>query len=558
MRDMVYPYAVPQNPWHGCDSLNPSTMRTTLRRKTAAVATPHPAAADAGRELLQRGGNAVDAAVGAMLACCVAMPGSVGLGGYGGSMVAYLASPVASAPGGTVVAIDFDSRAPVAYQPERFSDRQKYDLGYLSITVPAIVAGLDLALQRFGTLPWVVVSEPAIALAEQGVPVTAELKLQLDNWARKADPVSLRGLFPRGAVPKEGALWAQRDLAKLLRRLAEEGPGAFYRGDIPRAIVQQVRDHGGILTEEDFERYRPAIVKPLGINYRGYRVLTPPPPSGGLTSLQILKTLEQFDLSKLHPWGADYFHLIAEAAKMAWQDRVRYVGDPDVTPIPVERLLSDETARTNAAQIQRGQIMRADGTMPPSPLHTVNILAADALGNVVSLTATHGHLYGSAVVIDGLGLVMGHGMSRFDLAPNGPNTPAAGKRMSHNMAPAVLLGRDGRACAAVGLPGGTKIVTVTAQLVVSLLDFQAAPALAVHAGRVHAEAGEPVSVSSAVPDSVVEDLQALRHTVRRGQDVGGPPGEIGGPANALVIDPHTGEVSAASQAGEDAAVTVDV
>jgi gamma-glutamyltranspeptidase len=126
------------------------------------------------------------------------------------------------------------------------------------------------------------------------------------------------------------------------------------------------------------------------------------------------------------------------------------------------------------------------------------------------------------------------------------------------MAPAVLLGRDGRACAAVGLPGGTKIVTVTAQLVVSLLDFQAAPALAVHAGRVHAEAGEPVSVSSAVPDSVVEDLQALRHTVRRGQDVGGPPGEIGGPANALVIDPHTGEVSAASQAGEDAAVTVDV
>jgi gamma-glutamyltranspeptidase / glutathione hydrolase len=526
-------------------------MRTPLSRKTAAVATPHPAAADAGRELLLRGGNAVDAAVGAMLACCVAMPGSVGLGGYGGSMVVWLAKE--ARPG----AIDFDSRAPLAYRPEHFGDRQKHDLGYLSITVPAVVAGLELALQRFGTLPWAVVSEPAIALAEQGVPVSAELKRQLDNWARKADSVSLRALFPSGAVPDEGVVWAQRDLAKLLQRLAKDGPGTFYRGDIPRAIVQQLRDRGGILAEEDFERYRPTIVEPLGIKYRGYHVLTAPPPSGGLTSLQILKTLEQFDLSKLRPWGADYFHLIAEAAEMAWHDRARYLGDPDVTPIPVERMLSEETARTNATQIQRGRVMRAEEHMPRSPPHTVNILAADAMGNVVSLTATHGHLYGSAVVIDGLGLVMGHGMSRFDLTPNSPNTPAAGKRMSHNMAPAVLLGQDRRACAAVGLPGGTKIVTVTAQLVVSLLDFQAVPAVAVHAGRIHAEAGEPVSVSSAVPDSVVEELQTLGHTVRRGQDVGGPPGEIGGPANALLIDPNTGEVSAASQAGEDAAVTVD-
>lgn len=524
-----------------------------MSRKTAAVATPDPAAADAGREVLLRGGNAVDAAVAAMLTCCVATPGSVGIGGYGGSMVAYLAGE------GKAVAIEFDSRAPLAYRPELFGGgREKYDAGYLSVTVPAVVAGLELALEQFGTLPWAVVSGPAIALAEGGIRVTAELKRQLDDWSKKADPVSRRALFPGGAVSEAGTAWVQRDLAGLLRRLAAEGPGAFYRGDVPRTIVRQVRDNGGILAEEDFERYRPEVTEPLGIDYRGYRVLTPPPPSGGLTSLQVLKALEQFELSRLRPWGAEYFHLVAEAAKLAWQDRAKYLGDPDVTPIPVDRLLSEETARATAARIRRGGVVRADGGPPPSPPHTVNVLTADAAGNVVSMTATHGYLYGSAVVIDGLGLVMGHGMSRFDLAEGSPNAPAAGKRMAHNMAPAVVLGPTGRTCAAVGLPGGPKIVTVTAQLVASLVDFRASPADAVNSGRVHAEADGPVAVSSAVPDSVIEELRAMGHSVRRGQDVGGPPDEIGGPANAVVIDPNTGEVSAASQAGEGAAVTVDV
>src|SRR5437763_14023282 len=167
--------------------------------RPSAVATPHPAAAAAAKDILLRGGNAVDAAVGAMLACCVATPGAVGLGGYGGSLVAYLAEP------GTTVAIDFDSRAPLAYRPEVFGgERAKYDRGYLSVTVPAVVAGLALALERFGTLSWAAVSEPAVALAEGGVPVTAELTAHLDKWAVKADPVSRRALFPGGAGPTGG------------------------------------------------------------------------------------------------------------------------------------------------------------------------------------------------------------------------------------------------------------------------------------------------------------------------------------------------------------------
>jgi gamma-glutamyltranspeptidase / glutathione hydrolase len=502
-----------------------------MPRTTAAVATPHPAAAEAARTILLHGGNAVDASVGAMLASCVVVPGSVGIGGYGGSLIAYIAADQ------KVVAIDFDSRAPLAFRPELFeNERAAYELGYRSVSVPAVVAGLAMALDRLGTLPWSVVAEPAIALAENGVQVSEELHRQLHDWAKKADPVSLRALLPDGDLPAVDTPLFQPDLARLLRRLAAEGPDAFYRGEIPRAIVRQVRANGGILSEDDFAQYSPSVVEPVAIDYRGYRVLTPPPPSGGLTSLQILKTLERFDLSRLRPWGAEYFHLFAEAARSCWQDRGKYLGDPEVTPIPVDRLLSAESAAARAAK-----------------QHTVNIVAADAAGNVVSVTATHGQLYGSTVVIDGLGLIMGHGMSRFDLEPGSPNAPAAGKRMQHKMSPTLILRPDGRPFAAVGTPGGTKIVTLTAQLVVSLIDFRATPVAAVTAGRVHVEAEEPVKVSPAVSDPVIDELRALGHTVERAQVVNGIP-QIGGPANALVIDPNTGEVSAASQAGEMSAI----
>jgi gamma-glutamyltranspeptidase/glutathione hydrolase len=526
-------------------------MPPSSAARTAAIATPHPAAAAAAREVFLRGGNAIDAAVGAMLGCCVALPGSVGLGGYGGSLVAYLAAEE------TTIAIDFDSRAPLAYRPERFAGGARaYSEGSLAITVPAVVAGLALALERAGTMTWAAVSEPAIALAECGVTVSLTLNARLEKWAAAADDRSLRALCPEGRVPAAGTTWVQPDMARLLRRLAQDGPEAFYQGEIPRQIVRQVRDSGGILTEDDFARYRPEVVAPLRIRYRGVEVVTAPPPSGGLLSLQMLRTLEQFDLSGLTPWGAEYLHLVAGSARLAWRDRARFVGDPDATAIPIARLLSDDSARERAAEIRRGAIGGPGPRLPAGSPHTVNVVAADAAGNVVSLTATQGALFGSKVVIAGLGLVMGHGMSRFDLTPGSPNAPAAGKRMAHNMSPTVLLDPGGRPWAAVGLPGGPKIVTVTAQLVSGLVDFHASPAQAVTAGRVHVEGEEPLAMSSAVSDAVIEELRARGHAVRRGQETGGPPSEVGGEANALVRDPETGSLAAASQAGDDAALVV--
>jgi gamma-glutamyltranspeptidase/glutathione hydrolase len=391
-------------------------------------------------------------------------------------------------------------------------------------------------------------------LAERGFPMDAELKRHADNaFAKKADPLSMRAQFPSGAVPAVRESFVQRDLARLLQRLADEGPEQFYRGDIPRAIVKQVQAHGGILSEDDFAQYAPRMTQAVSINYRGHELFTAPPPSGGITSLSILKALEQFEIAGLDPCGAEYFHLFAETAKRCFGERHRYLGDPDFVAIPIDQILSAQTAAAKAADIRKGEI--AHGTeIPGSGPHTANVCVVDRHRNVVSLTATQGYQFGAAVCIEGLGLVLNHGMSRFDYIPGHPNSPAPGKRMFHNMSPTLIL-KDGQPLAAIGLPGGTKIVTVTAQLAAGLIDFARNAEETVSAPRVHIETAEPIAVSSRVPESVVDELKAMGHTVRRGQDVGGPKTEIAGQANAITIDQQSGSLSAASGHGP-AAVAV--
>src|SRR5687767_15145982 len=225
----------------------------------AIVTTPHPRAASAALEVLKAGGNAVDAGVAAMLAICVLQPYQVGLGGYGGAMVVYHAEK------GRVFGIDFDSRAPLAFKPQLYAgDAERGRHGPLAVSVPGVVAGLDLALREFGAKRWREAAAPALALAEEGFAVEAPLKRVMDDLAKRADAETLRALLPEGRVPAIGERWVQKDLAALLRTLSDD-PAAFYAGDIPRRIVQSVRDRGGILGEEDFTRYRARVVDPIEV-----------------------------------------------------------------------------------------------------------------------------------------------------------------------------------------------------------------------------------------------------------------------------------------------------
>jgi len=502
-----------------------------------AVACSRREAAEAARDVLQQGGNAVDAAAAALLVQCVIEPGNVGLGGYGGSLVVYLAKT------GRVHAIDFDSRAPLKFDPATFNEQSALH-GYLAVGVPGNVAGIDLALREYGTLSFKTLSKHALHLAENGVTVTPKLARSFEELAKTIDPVSRRAYFP-GGVPAEGATWVQADLARLIRRLGDEGPASFYTGGIAATIARQVQAGGGALGEEDFREFRASVVEPLHINYRGYDLYTPPLPSGGLTSLSILKTLEQFDLAELTPWGARYIELFAAASNLAWAERFQYFGDPDFVETPVEELLSEKRAIARAEQIRRGAA--AAPAPPAEPSHTVNLVVVDKDQNLVSWTATHGAEFGSRVAIEGLGLMLGHGMSRFDHQITSPNFPAPGKRPQHNMSPLVVL-REGKPYAGLGLPGARMIVTVTAQLAVSLIDFKAAPEEVVSAPRIHAEGEEPIQVTPDLPAAVVDELRQRGHGVELKE-------RLGASANAVVLDAKSGDVQAAAS-GESSGVLV--
>jgi gamma-glutamyltranspeptidase/glutathione hydrolase len=504
------------------------------RANGGAIACSRKEAAEAARDILQQGGNAVDAVIAAFLVNCVMEPWNVGLGGYGGSMALYHAAT------GRVHTIDFDSRAPRKFDPATFNEAAGRH-GYLAVGTPGVVAGIDLALAEYGTLPFKRHAKHAEELAENGIPVTPQLAGKF-ALLKNMDPASRRAYFPKG-VPVEGKRWVQADLARLLRRLGDEGPASFYSGETAATITRQVQANGGVLAEEDFREFHATVVEPLHINYRGYDLYTPPLPSGGLTSLSILKTLEQFDVPKLEPWGARYIEIFAGASNLAWQERFQYFGDPDFVEVPVEELLSEKRAVQRAEMLRKG--LPTAKPQPAGSTHTTNLVAYDKDQNLVSWTATHGGDFGAQVAIEGLGLMLGHGMSRFAFKQPDPNYPEARKRPQHNMSPLVVL-RDGKPTAGLGLPGGRMIVTVTAQLAVNLIDFKAAAKEVVSSLRIHTEGDEPILVTSNTPKAVVEELRQKGHRVEM-KDA------IGAAANAVVIDSATGRAQAASSGASNGA-----
>jgi gamma-glutamyltranspeptidase/glutathione hydrolase len=512
-----------QNAW----SLE-ATSASLAKAGQQAICCTRREAANAARDVLEQGGNAVDAAVAAVLVQCVIEPSKVGIGGYASSFVMY------NAKTGRVHAIDADARAPRKLDTTTLTEKTSR-IGYLAIGVPGIPAGIDLALRDFGSLPFRKLAEPAIGLAENGTLITPAVARTLNSLSKNIDPVSRRAYFPND-VPQQGTPWIQKDLGRLLRQLADDGPTSFYRGDIPRAIVAQVQANGGLLTEEDFHEFEATTVEPLRIDYRGHAIYTPPLPSGGLTSLTVLKTLEQFDLAKFKPWSAPYYELFIAALNLAWHERDKYLGDPDFVSVPVDELLSEKHAIDEAKAIRAG--LPAASPTPEDNSHTINVTVVDKNKNVVSWTATHGDDYGSHVAIEGLGLMLGHGMSRFDLIESHANRPEPGKRPVHNMSPIVML-KNGKPYATIGMPGGTRIVSVTAQIAISLMDFKASPQQAVSAPRIHCEGGDPVKVNADMPAAVIDELRKAGHTVELMQP-------LGGDANAIVINQSTGAVTAAA------------
>jgi len=507
------------------------------RRKLGTVAGPHPVTSKAGMAMLKAGGNAVDAAVAAAFTSGVVDPASNGVGGYGGCLVIYLAKQR------RVVAIDCNTVAPAAASADMFEIvKTKDPAGYRvpgrvnvhgprAVGVPGVVAGLCLALRRYGTVPLQDALQPAIRAARNGFAVTKLTRAYLAEFATQMCeeyPETARVHLVNGRAPTLGERQKNPDLARTLEAIGEGGPAAFYKGPIASKIAAHIQESGGCLTTDDLRRYRARVVEPYTIDYRSYRLFTSPIGAGGLTTLQMLRLIEAHDIGSMPLAGR--LHLMAEAMKVCWPERLRRFGDPDFVDVDVAAELADELTARLQRRLKIGLAAPKPGRVVyTEPMHsTVHISTADIAGNMVSLTQTHGGAFGSVVTVPGTGLLLGHGVARFDPRPGLANSIAPGKAPLHNMAPFIAL-EGNRPFASYGIPGGRTIPNNQFNFTVSLLDLARTALQTVSAPRLHTEGAEPIQVEKRAGKRVLEAMEKRGHRVV-------PADRIGGPGHAIVVN----------------------
>ena len=479
----------------------------------------YPAATGAGAEILAVGGNAMDAAVASALAAGVVAIPMCGIGGYGGHIVA-------GTPDGKVTAYDFNSTAPAAARPDMFKvdetgnvKGKSNQIGWLAAGVPGTLAGLQLALDKHGTMKFARVVQPAIRLARDGfeLPVSFKAWLSPANAQRKPDPASVKLFMPNGKLPNKGDRFRNPQLADMLQQLAESGSvEPFYRGEIARTIAEQFRKNGGIVTEKDFNDYHAIEQTPYECVYRGHTIATAPLTAGGLTVLQVLTALDALEWQKMPSGSPTKFQAMVEALRIAWSDRLRLFGDPAFVDVPVERLLSDKYAKESAQRIKtsvaekRPTPKMTDGRTAGG---TVNLSAVDAKGNMAVITLTHGDSFGARVTVDGLGLLLGHGMSRFEPVPGKLNSIAPGKRPLDNMCPTIVL-KGARPVVALGGVGGRRIPNGVVQTLLQFLAYGRSLNDAVQAPRIHTEGGLDLHVERGIPKADVEYMRQIGYSIK--------------------------------------------
>jgi gamma-glutamyltranspeptidase/glutathione hydrolase len=474
---------------------------TPILAHSGMVVAQESRAARIGIEILDRGGNAVDAAVAVGFALAVTYPRAGNLGG-GGFMVIHLAKDNRD------VAIDYRETAPAAATPTMFLDakgnpdpKKSRDSG-LAVGVPGTVAGLALAHEKYGSgkLSLADLIAPAIRLASQGFPVEDDTADSLPRAkARLARWPSSASLFLNGGEPlHEGDRLLQFDLADTLRAIAQDGPRAFYQGSIAGEIADAVVKAGGIMTKDDLKNYRAVERAPVHGSYRGYDIVSmPPPSSGGVALIEMLNILEGYDLAKLGR-GEQSLHDLIEAMKRAYADRAVFMGDPDAVKMPIVGLLSKKYAAalragigdkaTPAADIHAGKAADFEGQ------NTTHFSVIDRDGNAVSNTYTLNFSYGLGLVADGTGILLNNELDDFTSKPGtanaygllgfNANLPAPNKRPLSSMTPTIVL-KDGKPFLVTGSPGGSRIITAVLQVISNVIDFHMPIDKAVTAPRLH-------------------------------------------------------------------------
>jgi gamma-glutamyltranspeptidase/glutathione hydrolase len=535
-----------------------------VRARHVMVASVHGEASHVGAEVMREGGNAVDAAVATGFALAVVHPSAGNLGG-GGFMLFRTAQ-------GETHFLDFREKAPAAASRDMYLDKQgnasdQSRYGYLAAGVPGTVAGLVEAERRWGKLGLAKVMEPAIRLAREGVVVTQFESGLMHDAALARDPESKRIFQRDGKFYEQGELLKQPELAATLERI-RSNPDDFYRGELARQIATAIQKGGGIVTIADLAAYKVVARAPLHGTYRGYDVLSAPPPSsGGVALIETLNILEGFDLHAARRNSALQIHLVAESYRRAFFDRAVFLGDPDFVEIPVAQLMDKQYATlwrasidpahaSESAKLQRPSMEKLDQSaalhMPyigPEKQDTTHYSVVDEAGDAVAVTTTLNDTFGSHATLPGLGFLLNDEMDDFATKPGSPNmfglvqgeanAIASGKRPLSSMTPTMVM-KNGRLLLVLGSPGGPTIITTVANVLINAVDFGENVQRAVNAPRFHQQwMPDELRVEGwqLSPDTV-DLLQKLGHKVKRT--------DSWGDGECIAIDWKTGERLGAS------------
>ncbi len=524
--------------------------RAPVRAAHGMVVSTEPRATEAGVAILQNGGNAVDAAVAVGFALAVTHPAAGNLGG-GGFML------IRQAGNGEVVAIDYREMAPAAAGETMYQNAagdvidKASTIGYRASGVPGTVAGLALALEKYGTMPLGRLMAPAIRLAREGVELSYFEGESLKNNSRLLErfPESRRIYLRDGNFYAAGERFVQPELARSLDLIAQKGALEFYQGDIARLIAKDMAANGGTITIDDLKNYRPVVRRPVEGEYRGYKVFSmPPPSSGGVALVEMLNMLEGYPLARYGPGSSRTLHLLAEVMKRAFADRAEFLGDADFVRVPVGGLISKSYARQPLTSIDpfiaaaAASIGHGD-PVPFESTQTTHFSIVDGEGNTVANTYTLNGGYGSGVTIPGTGILMNNEMDDFSSKPGSPNAYGLihgkanaiepKKRPLSAMTPTIVV-KDGKLFMVLGSPGGPTIINTVLQTLLNVIDFGMSVQEAVDAPRIHHQWMPDRLVLERVgfSEDVVQALKSKGHAV----EVRG----LIGDCQAIMIDPKTG------------------
>jgi gamma-glutamyltranspeptidase/glutathione hydrolase len=526
----------------GAGSL-PAAETGVERSRNGMVVAVSPPGAEVGRDILRAGGNAVDAAVATAFAMAVTYPAAGNIGG-GGFMLIH------PGKGREPVLIEYRETAPKAAHKNVYTKADTY-YSHKAVGVPGTVAGLYLAHQRFGKLPWKDVVAPAVKLAGEGFLLDASLASALSSavsWST-ASPEMVRVLGKEGKGDwQAGDRLVQKDLARTLKLIAEQGPDAFYKGEIADLLVAEMKRGNGLITKEDLAAYKANVRKPIHGTFRGYDVYGPPPPSSGGTCLvEMLNILENFDLKKQGRWSPRTLHLMAEAMRRAYCDRARYLGDADFVKVPAF-LTTKEYAKKLAAGIDLEKATPSEALAKDIPLagegdSTTHFSVIDKDGMAVSNTYTLERSYGSGIMVRGAGFLLNNEMMDFNWFPGvttrsgtigtEPNQIAPGKRMLSSQTPTIVA-KDGKVVLVTGSPGSRTIINTSLQVVLNVIEFGMSIREAVDAPRLHHQ-WFPDHLSfegKSEHADAAEKLRQMGHKVY---------GTRQGDAHSIWVDPKTGE-----------------